>query len=225
MVLFWNSLLSDEAKLSSIMYRLMLNLHERNPIQFKWITYIKSIFFDTGLNYIWDDQIPFNKELLKSIISRQLNDQFIQQWFANMNNSSRSTFYFSFKTEFGLESYLTKLNESDRRSISKLRCSNLKIPIETGRWSNLPLQQRLCQFCTDSLGDEFHYIFVCQHQAIKNIRDQYIPNYYKNNPQEHKLVGLLRYCNVKLYKNLSIFIKKTSSYTVIAIFKIIICYM
>ena len=33
----WNKMLCNNNKLSSIMYRLMFKLHQRNPIHFKWI--------------------------------------------------------------------------------------------------------------------------------------------------------------------------------------------
>ena len=37
LVLFWNNMLFNNQKLSSIMYKLMLILHENNPTKFKWI--------------------------------------------------------------------------------------------------------------------------------------------------------------------------------------------
>ena len=39
MATFWNNMLCNNNKLSSIMYRLMFKLHQSNPIHFKWITY------------------------------------------------------------------------------------------------------------------------------------------------------------------------------------------
>ena len=55
-----------------------------------------------------------------------------------MENSSRGQFCGSFKKDFGLENYLVRLNEKTRIWITKLRSSNLRIPIETGRWYNIP---------------------------------------------------------------------------------------
>ena len=39
MATFWNNMLCNNNKLSSIMYRLMFKLHQSNPIHFKWIQY------------------------------------------------------------------------------------------------------------------------------------------------------------------------------------------
>ena len=38
----------------------------------------------------------------------------------------------------GVENYLARLNEKTRIWMTKLRASNLRIPIETGRWYNIP---------------------------------------------------------------------------------------
>jgi hypothetical protein len=53
------------------------------------------------------------------------------------NEGFRGEFYGIFKTEFKLEPYLIRLHPSDRIYMCKLRCSNLKLPIETGRWANI----------------------------------------------------------------------------------------
>ena len=71
------------------MYKLMLKIHETRPLKFKWISYTKSILDDCGLSFIWNDQVPINRLLLKSIVRQKLNDQFIQNWFSQINNTSR----------------------------------------------------------------------------------------------------------------------------------------
>jgi hypothetical protein len=43
----------------------------------KWIKYIKSIFDEIGLSFIWNDQIHIKKDLLKSIVKQKLFGQFI----------------------------------------------------------------------------------------------------------------------------------------------------
>jgi hypothetical protein len=60
----------------------------------------------------------------------------IQNWFNQIENSSRGEFYGIFKNEFNLEKYLLKLLPHERNMITKFRCNNIKLPIETGRWPN-----------------------------------------------------------------------------------------
>jgi hypothetical protein len=127
MVMFWNSLIDNSGKLSSILYKLMLKIHESSEADFKWIKYmyIKSIFDEIGLSFIWNDQIHIKKDLLKSIVKQKLFDQFIQTWFSlSMNNSTRAEFYGSFKNEFKVEPYLLRLNKSENiyEQIQMLKC-------------------------------------------------------------------------------------------------------
>jgi hypothetical protein len=48
----------------------MLKIHESSQADFKWIKYIKSIFDEIGLSFIWNDQIHIKKDLLKSIVKQ-----------------------------------------------------------------------------------------------------------------------------------------------------------
>ena len=76
--------------------------------------------------------------------------------------------------------------------ITKPRLSNIKCSIETGRWRNIPRANRLYSKCTTGMiGDEFHYLFICQYKEAVEIRNKLIPNYYTNNPNENKMTGLL----------------------------------
>ena len=52
MISFWNKLLTYSQKLSSILYRIMYMLSQRENVNFKWINHIKSIFDNVGLNYL-----------------------------------------------------------------------------------------------------------------------------------------------------------------------------
>ena len=40
MIMFWNSLIDNSGKLSSVLYKLMLKIHESSQADFKWIKYI-----------------------------------------------------------------------------------------------------------------------------------------------------------------------------------------
>ena len=211
MATFWNNLLVNSNKISGILYKLVLKLHQGNPTHFKWIAYVKSIFDECGLSFVWNDQIPMDKKILKNLLKQNLVDQFIQHWFSQINNASRGQFYGMFKNEFKLEPYLLRLQQSDRIYLCKFRCSNVKLPIETGRWGNIPKENRICHLCNVGIGDEYHYLFLCSHPYITDIRQKFIPQYYTRYPCMEKLKMLLSYCNVPLYKQICFFLKKLVS--------------
>ena len=149
-----------------------------------------------------------NIHSLKPVLKERLCDHFIQQWFTDVENSSRGEFYSIFKFEFGFENYLSNLSAKKRINLSKFRCSNMKFPIETGRWQNIARNNRICTFCRDNIGDEFHYLFICKHELIADLRSKFIPKYYTLNPTIHKMKGLLSLCKVPLLKHISLFISK-----------------
>ena len=84
----------------------------------------------------------------------------------------------------------------------------MKLPIETGRWYNISKEHRKCTKCSENLiGDEFHYLFICSHPEIVNLRVRYIPNYYLINSNAENMAGMLSLCHIELLTNLSRFQK------------------
>ena len=72
----------------------------------------------------------------------------------------------------------------------------------------LSKDERVCTLCGQSIGDEFHLLFVCCNEYLVNLRRIYLPRYYVTYPSIVKMNGLLSFCNVEVYKRLSLFIKK-----------------
>ena len=92
----------------------------------------------------------------------------------------------------------------------KLRTCNLRILIETGRWANIPRQERTCTFCNDNVGNvnEFHVFFMCNNDRIVNLKNIYLPKYYVQYPNITKMSALLSLCNVQLNTNVLLYLSK-----------------
>jgi hypothetical protein len=207
MIAFWSKLVLNENKLSSVLYRLMYLLKAKHQYSFKWLNHIESIFNSTYMGFIFINQFPVYD---KSVFNQILRDLFVQKWLCDIYSSSRGKFYSVFKKDFRIENYLLRLSEQSRIWITKFKTSNLHLPIETGRWYNIPREERICHLCKETIGDEYHFLFVCKHENIITLRNKYLPNYYRVYPNHAKLEGLLSICNTELYKRLSIFIRKTA---------------
>ncbi|OWF46235.1 RNA-directed DNA polymerase from mobile element jockey [Mizuhopecten yessoensis] len=208
-IVFWHKLITS-SKLSSTIYKLMYTLHENGTMLFKWLAYVKDIFSQTGLNYVWYYQstCSFSKDEIKRLVKSRLKDQFIQKWFDNILNSSRGQTYSILKTKFEQEKYLIKLNTNDRKIMCKFRSCNMHLPIEKGRWLGIPRQERTCTLCNLYIGDEFHYLFICESVLVKCLREKYIPKYYFTYPSQLKMQGLFNIFNVKIHTKLCKFIEK-----------------
>jgi hypothetical protein len=59
----------------------------------------------------------------------------------------------------------------------------------------------------DVIGDEYHYLFICNNTEIQRLRSKYIPKYYVQNSSVAKMAGIFSLCNSQLHK---INIKKQS---------------
>ena len=79
------------------------------------------------------------------------------------------------------------------------------------RWHNIPREERIYHLCKETIGDEYHFLFVCKNENIITLRNKYLPNYYRVYPNHAKFEGLLSICNTELYKRLSIFIRKAAA--------------
>ena len=70
--------------------------------------------------------------------------------------------YRKLKANFEAEKYL--YTDVDKCSIStfvRVRISNCNLDIERGRYSKLPVEQRICRLCSSEVEDEFHFIIHC----------------------------------------------------------------
>jgi hypothetical protein len=66
---------------------------------FKRISFVQSVFNDTGLSYVFESQFPICMSSIKSAIKQRLCEQFIQKWFSDLDNSARE-FYKVVKKKF-----------------------------------------------------------------------------------------------------------------------------
>lgn len=71
----------------------------------------------------------------------------------------------------------SKLTKCERSTFAQFRCGTLPIRIETGRFRNERICDRLCLFCSEQcIEDEKHFLLYCT--LYKNIRQN---NFYMVN--------------------------------------------
>ena len=97
------------------------------------------------------------------------------------------------------------LPRNNTEILARFRTSNHRLPIETGRWTNIPRNQRTCNLCGDGLGDEYHYIMICK--SLKESRKLYVPSTYTFRPNTLKFYNLFTSEKISVINNLCRFIK------------------
>ena len=90
-------------------------------------------------------------------------------------------------------------NTTHHQLIVHTKYKTTHLEIETGRWYNIPKDERFCTLCGQSIGDGFHLLFVCCNEYLVNMRRIYLPRYYVTYPSIVKMNGLLSFCNVEVY--------------------------
>ena len=94
--------------------------------------------------------------------------------------------------------------------LCKFRSGNHRLPIEIGRWENIPINERICNLCNKDIGDEFHYLFNCEvfNEEIK----VYLKPFFYKRPNILKFRELLttrnHTCLMELSKFVDIIMKK-----------------
>ena len=203
---FWARLIKAENnKISSTMYRIMLQLHLQNKYKSEWISFIEKTLNEAGMGNIWASQTFPSVDWLKNSLRSRLQDQFRQTWNETMHNNDKYSLYREFKTEFKFEHYLTNMGACT--NICRLRTTNLKLPNNGFNLQILPNGNNptTCTKCSkNSLADEFHFLLECT--AVKRIREKYLPPYYSRTPSRIKFLQLVNSKKKSIQLNLSKFV-------------------
>ena len=102
-----------------------------------------------------------------------MQQQYILHWQHTLEDSKKLEFYNTFKTEYTPSYYLDLTKKiTNRKSLVKLRIGNHKLIIESGRYDQIPRENRLCPSCRSSeIEDETHFLFKCPKCSIQ--RDEF----------------------------------------------------
>ena len=205
---FWHKLITDSKnKISTLMLKTIHECYDLNIFQSEWLLKVKNILDECGLSFVWVNPRIISTEQLNNILTVRLKDIFIQSWMQQCIDCSKSCNYHLYKTTFGIEKYLDNLPSCYRFALTKLRTANHKLPIEKGRYRNLPREERKCNLCNqEKIGDEFHFLLECP--FLTEIRTKYIDRYYWVHPNFYKFSQLLSSRNSKKVLKLGKFIKE-----------------
>ena len=212
---FWYKLMLNHVsvipKLSVLMLRLHMKLYLNSKSKLPWLTNVHRTLNDLGLSYIWQDaaigNCPYTLEKFKCLVNQRLKDQFIQSWQHDVFNSSICVTYRVFKSVFQFEPYLINLSSFQARCLLKFRVSCHKLPIQKLRYENILRENRNCTLCNlNEIGDEFHYLFLCQFPLFKENRSKFLPKYYQHHPNTLKFYQLFNSHSCKKLSNLSRFV-------------------
>lgn len=168
----WNRLIEmEENRLTKKIFNYDYDQHKCN-----WSSEMKVLFGKIGVDC-------FN---LKSVcdISHAvdaLNNVMLDAWKKEIVKKPKLRTFIQFKQDMETEDYVKKISSRHARSLlSQFRHGILPLKIETGRFINTDVADRICELCQNhQVEDEFHFLCVCP--LYSNIRktmyDKCIENY------------------------------------------------
>ena len=171
MIRFWNRVVDmDAVRLTK---RVFLWDYQNRRSKGSWSSDIFKLFSQIG-------KLDCFANLCKIDINEARNllvEQEKSEWLTNIQSVSKLSNYRKFKLEYGAESYIYKIHNRAHRSIfAQLRCGILPLKIETGRYSQIPLEYRVCIFCNiNAVEDEIHFLFDCP--LYSAIREKFWSNF------------------------------------------------
>ena len=188
-------------------------MHAEGRFQSEWLNCVRTILERNGFGYIWLRQ-GFNCDMkaIRDALKDRLQDQFRQEWSGTMEASTKCVLYRNLKIKFELEAYLLRLPRNIWRNIVKLRCSNHKLEIETGRYAGIDRDLRYCGKCAmNIIGDEYHVFFECSDANISLLRNRFIPTYFRQNRSMFNFVKLLQSVDdIKVGRRVSSFVTNSN---------------
>ena len=122
-----------------------------------WVTEIRQIFNSLHLDADFDSLLPCDIDSVKL----KMIDLAREAWEHEILAKPKLRTYRTFKATFASENYVIK--NISRRKLSllcQLRIGILPLRIETGRFRNFPVEERVCEICGNGdIEDEKHFVW------------------------------------------------------------------
>ena len=121
-----------------------------------WVKRVKSIFLELDLDITSNDIL----HILLQTVKEHLVKKDTHQWKLSVASEPKLRTYALFKINLKTELYVSLLIPKCKRSIfCQFRSGILPLATETGRYRNVPADERLCEICNLNLvEDEIHFL-------------------------------------------------------------------
>lgn len=183
----------------SPLVKIAVQLHQQN--EGSWYSFVKFIIELTGfeMQAFTKGNIVTTKGSVRDTLNILSQDIFLKE--LQLNNKLK--LLSSIKTNFRKEPYLQIQDVSLRKTITSIRLSCHKLPIETGRHAKIDKSCRLCSKCNMFIGDEYHVLMQCYHADLTNLRNNFLDKIFKINKNLQSL------SRANLFKYIMLFTDKT----------------
>ena len=109
--------------------------------------------------YVYDTECECNLELCRE----RLLEKFERKWKADIQTKPKLRTYVKLKDNYCTQNYVKlNLTRPQRSKLAQIRLGILPLYIETGRYTNVKIENRICQMCNENkIESELHFIMSC----------------------------------------------------------------
>ena len=181
---FWHriTLMQDDT-----LVKKTLNFVTNNgPNSSEWLATVKFLLKLINMEEYFFNPTLITTDKFTSLCLDKIRHKFIEQWkltisrdTSNAEQSNKLRFYSHFKTSFEREPYLDSVNNFYiRKNISKFRCSDHTLEIESGRHKKMNVNERICKVCNTGIETEMHFLAICP--LYEPLRNRYLKIKHEN---------------------------------------------
>ena len=150
---------------------------------------LQPVALTTHLLELCDENINSGFVQLKNFchyLKHELKNFYINYWKEQIQqggNRGKLRTFKKIKTSLDPEKYIFEVNNiKHRQAVTKLRISAHRLPVEVGRYNNIPYEERICSHCDlNEVGNEQHYLMQCANTKFSVIRTNFITNLFRIN--------------------------------------------
>ena len=201
---YWNKLINmKDDRLTKEAFEIDYSRHDKVGC---WCYYVKNIFRELDMLHIFEEQQECNLSLCQEKLCLIYKEKLMLE----IQKKPKLRLYSKVKQCLETERYV-KLNmtANERSMLAQLRMGILPIKVETGRFVNLKINERICDVCPENkIEDELHFLFNCE--AYSDARREFIKEVSLNKVNFETLCDLekLDYCCKNVPRKLAKYIMK-----------------
>ena len=157
MLRFWNRLINMQ---DDRLTKQIFNVQYQHETPNSWCTNVKDIFSILGKVNMYNQKLPCNLKEIEDLLYENAE----KEWKEVVEKKPKLRTFKTFKRDCKTSDYVKwTINRFDRSLFAKFRSGILQLRVESGRFNNIKLEDRICELCDDQkIEDEFHFLCVCQ---------------------------------------------------------------
>ncbi len=200
MIQLWNRLIRlSNDRLTKHIFRVD---YEKSVENNNWCHDIRQVFRLLGkpeyFEKLCECDISYSKEKFRVIA--------VDEWKELLQTKPKLRTYIKYKCNLEVTDYVKQMtNKFERSLLAKFRCGILQLSIETGRYTNVKLDEHKCTMCdNDEIEDELHFLCKCPYYSeYRDSLYEYVENKHQgfmNISVDSKFEVLMTSYNYKVAK-------------------------